>query len=119
MSTLGCRLSIIKAFENSFVIGLAATLVLTEFCASERKGTVALLAIFGGLRTWELEEEANLELKLKRCTRSRDTTVPAREVMSEGGSSGGCYREEIDPQNSHGVQSPDIAKPHMPSTHHR
>lgn len=66
MSTLGCRLSIIKAFENSFVIGLAATLVLPDrvLCLrKERYGGPA--GHLWGPSTWELEEEANLQLKLR------------------------------------------------------
>lgn len=79
MSTLGCRLSIIKAFENSFVIGLAATLVLPDRALCLRKERYGGPAChLWGPRTWKLEE-ANLELKLKRCTRWRDATVPARE----------------------------------------
>lgn len=79
---------------------------------------MALLAIFGGLGTWELEEEANLELKLR--------DVPDPETPQSLIKRGHARRREgvvVDATGKKPVlripMEPDTGKPHVPSTHHR
>lgn len=71
---------------------------------------VALLVIFGGPRTWELEEEVNLELK-QRHVSDQETPQPLMEgscQMEEV--CGGCYREKLVPWR------PDLARTIRPGT---
>ena len=78
---------------------------------------VDLLAIFGGLGTWELEEEANLELKLR--------DVPDPETPQSLIKRGHARRREgvVDATGKKPVlripMEPDTGKPHVPITHHR
>lgn len=79
---------------------------------------VDLLAIFGGLGTWELEEEANLELKLRDVPDPETPQSLIKRGHARGGSELWWMLQERN-WSSEFSWHPDTGKPHVPSTHHR